>query len=79
MFLKTRAHIPPGGLALPEGLAGAAALWGLAQKTAMAYPDAVESGAERIALVGMSCQSSVPPVMWQRKVGKAASKPALAK
>jgi formate dehydrogenase len=29
------------GQALPEGLAGAAALWGLAQKTAMAYPDAV--------------------------------------
>ncbi|MET0457453.1 MAG: molybdopterin-dependent oxidoreductase [Mycobacterium sp.] len=30
------------GPALPEGLAGAAALWGLAQKTAMAYPEAVE-------------------------------------
>ncbi|KUI36966.1 molybdopterin oxidoreductase [Mycobacterium sp. IS-1496] len=29
------------GPALPEGLSGAAALWGLAQKTAMAYPDAV--------------------------------------
>jgi anaerobic selenocysteine-containing dehydrogenase len=29
------------GPALPEGLAGAAALWGLAQKTAMAYPQAV--------------------------------------
>jgi formate dehydrogenase len=29
------------GPALPEGLAGAAALWGLAQKTAMAYPEAV--------------------------------------
>ncbi|MCW2520556.1 MAG: molybdopterin oxidoreductase [Mycobacterium sp.] len=29
------------GPALPEGLAGAAALWGLAQKAAMAYPDAV--------------------------------------
>jgi formate dehydrogenase len=29
------------GPVLPEGLAGAAALWGLAQKTAMAYPDAV--------------------------------------
>ncbi len=30
------------GPALPEGLAGAAALWGLAQKTAMAYPEAVK-------------------------------------
>lgn len=29
------------GPALPEGLAGAAALWGLAQKAAMAYPEAV--------------------------------------
>ncbi|WP_029113931.1 molybdopterin-dependent oxidoreductase [Mycobacterium sp. URHB0044] len=29
------------GPTLPEGLSGAAALWGLAQKTAMAYPDAV--------------------------------------
>ncbi len=30
------------GPALPEGLAGAAALWGLAQKTAMTYPEAVQ-------------------------------------
>jgi anaerobic selenocysteine-containing dehydrogenase len=29
------------GPALPDGLAGAAALWGLAQKTAMTYPQAV--------------------------------------
>ncbi|MDT4922223.1 MAG: hypothetical protein QOI15_3125 [Pseudonocardiales bacterium] len=29
------------GPELPDGLAGAAALWGLAQKTAMTYPDAV--------------------------------------
>ena len=29
------------GPTLPEGLTGAAALWGLAQKTAMAYPEAV--------------------------------------
>jgi coenzyme F420 hydrogenase subunit beta len=38
----------------------------------LAYNDAIESGAERIALVGMSCQSSVPPVMKQRKAGKIA-------
>ena len=38
----------------------------------LAYGDAVESGAERIALVGMSCQSSIPPVMKQRKAGKVA-------
>jgi formate dehydrogenase len=29
------------GPTLPDGLAGAAALWGLAQKTALSYPDAV--------------------------------------
>jgi formate dehydrogenase len=29
------------GPTLPDGLAGAAALWGLAQKTAFSYPDAV--------------------------------------
>jgi coenzyme F420 hydrogenase subunit beta len=38
----------------------------------LAYADAIESGAERIALVGMSCQSSAPPVMKQRKAGKVA-------
>jgi coenzyme F420 hydrogenase subunit beta len=38
----------------------------------LAYNDAIESGAERIALVGMSCQSSVPPVMKQRRAGKVA-------
>ena len=31
------------GPVLPEGLAGAAALWGLAQKTAMTYPAAVQA------------------------------------
>ena len=43
----------------------------------LAYFDAIESGAERIALVGMSCQSSVPPVMKQRKAGKVARRLAL--
>jgi coenzyme F420 hydrogenase subunit beta len=36
----------------------------------LAYAEAVDSGAERIALVGMSCQSSAVPVMKNRKVGK---------
>jgi coenzyme F420 hydrogenase subunit beta len=43
----------------------------------MAYGDAVASGAEKIALVGMSCQSSVPPVMSLRKAGKPARRFAL--
>ena len=38
----------------------------------LAYIDAVEAGYERLALVGMSCQSSVPPVMKQRRAGKVA-------
>jgi coenzyme F420 hydrogenase subunit beta len=38
----------------------------------MAYGEAVAKGAEKLALVGMSCQSSVPPVMTVRKAGKPA-------
>ncbi|CAN5765659.1 Coenzyme F420 hydrogenase/dehydrogenase, beta subunit C-terminal domain [soil metagenome] len=36
----------------------------------LAYGEAVEGGAERLALVGMSCQSSALPVMDARKIGK---------
>ncbi len=43
----------------------------------LAYPSAIESGAERIALVGMSCQASAPPVMAARKAGKVARRFAL--
>ena len=37
----------------------------------LAITEALEKGYSKLALVGMSCQSSVPPVMWNRKVGKA--------
>jgi coenzyme F420 hydrogenase subunit beta len=40
----------------------------------IAYDEAVERGLENLALVGMSCQTSVAPVMWNRRVGKV-SKP----
>ena len=43
----------------------------------MAYPQAIEGGAERIALVGMGCQASAPPVMAARKAGKVARRFAL--
>ena len=38
----------------------------------LAYPKAIEDGAERIALVGMGCQASAPPMMAARKAGKIA-------
>jgi coenzyme F420 hydrogenase subunit beta len=36
----------------------------------LAIDEAKEKGLSKLALIGMSCQSSVPPVMWSRKVGK---------
>lgn len=42
----------------------------------LALKQAQEEGLNRIALVGMSCQSSALPIMWKRKVGKI-SKPFL--
>jgi coenzyme F420 hydrogenase subunit beta len=38
----------------------------------LAVAEAQERGLSRLALVGMSCQSSALPVMWHRKVGKVA-------
>ncbi len=43
----------------------------------LAYRDAIAGGAERIALVGMSCQASLPGVMSARKTGKIARRLAL--
>lgn len=42
----------------------------------LALKQAQEEGLNRVALVGMSCQSSALPIMWKRKVGKI-SKPFL--
>ncbi len=36
----------------------------------LAYDDAMAAGLEALALVGMSCQTSIGPVMWHRRVGK---------
>ncbi len=38
----------------------------------LAYKDAVEGGAQRLALAAMSCQASAPAVMASRKAGKVA-------
>ncbi len=43
----------------------------------LAYAAAIEGGAEKIALVGMGCQASAPPVMAARKAGKVARRFAL--
>ena len=42
----------------------------------LALREAKEMGLSRLALVGMGCQTSSPPVMWDRKAGKV-SKPFL--
>ncbi len=36
----------------------------------LALDEAMDRGLKDLALVGMSCQSSVPPIMWHRKIGK---------
>jgi coenzyme F420 hydrogenase subunit beta len=56
-----------------EVLRGAGSRYTYSANT-MAFDEAKERGLERLALVGMSCQTSVAPVMWHRKVGKV-SKP----
>ncbi|HUZ43124.1 MAG TPA: Coenzyme F420 hydrogenase/dehydrogenase, beta subunit C-terminal domain [Acidimicrobiales bacterium] len=38
----------------------------------LAYREAIESGAEKLAMVGMSCMASAPPTMQTRKAGKVA-------
>ncbi len=43
----------------------------------LAYNEAIASGAEKLALVGMGCQTSMPPVMNARKGGKVPRKFAL--
>lgn len=56
-----------------EVLAGAGSRYTYSANT-LAMDEAKERGLSRLAMVGMSCQSSIAPVMWSRKIGKV-SKP----
>jgi len=52
-----------------EVLKGAGSRYTYAANT-LAIDEAKERGIQRLAQVGMSCQTSIAPVMWHRRVGK---------
>ena len=65
--------IPAVATTRDEVLKGAGSRYTYSANT-LAITDARERGLDRLALVGMSCQTSIGPVMWHRKIGKV-SKP----
>jgi coenzyme F420 hydrogenase subunit beta len=58
--------------ALVSGLEGDGSTWRATPRVARNRPDAIEGGAERIALVGMGCMASATGAMQSRKAGKIA-------
>jgi len=60
----------PGIARTPEDVLRAAGSRYTYSANTLAMKQAQEVGLSRLALVGMSCQSSVLPIMWKRKVGK---------
>ena len=52
-----------------EVLKGAGSRYTYSANT-LALDEAIEQGHKRLAMVGMSCQSSIAPTMWSRKIGK---------
>ncbi len=62
----------PGVARTPDDIRASAGSRYTYSANTLAYDEAVEGGAEKICLVGMGCQSSSPPVMKARKIGKLA-------
>ena len=60
----------PGIARTPEDVLRAAGSRYTYSANTLALKQAQEEGLSRLSLVGMSCQSSVLPIMWKRKVGK---------
>jgi coenzyme F420 hydrogenase subunit beta len=60
----------PGVATTPEEILASAGSRYTYSANTLAIDEALERGLKDLALVGMSCQSSVPPVMWSRKAGK---------
>ncbi|MDQ3385879.1 MAG: Coenzyme F420 hydrogenase/dehydrogenase, beta subunit C-terminal domain, partial [Actinomycetota bacterium] len=60
----------PGVARTPEDVLAAAGSRYTYSANTLAYDEAVEGGANKICLVGMGCQTSSPPVMKARKLGK---------
>lgn len=60
----------PGVAATPEEILDSAGSRYTYTANTLALDEALDAGHTQLALVGMSCQSSVPPTMWSRKSGK---------